>query len=53
MLRMELPEGKWQVLADGKDSFLFEKEKIFWKGTVRIPKVSALILGLGKEEEEG
>jgi pullulanase len=53
MLRMELPEGKWQVLADGKDSFLFEKEKNFWKGTVRIPKVSALILGLGKEEEEG
>ena len=42
-----LPAGTWQVLAGGRDSFLWKKRE-FQSGAVSVPPVSALILG-GKE----
>ncbi len=42
-----LPAGTWQVLAGGRDSFLWKKGE-FQRGAVFVPPVSALILG-GKE----
>ncbi len=39
-----LPEGSWQILADGENSFLW-KETYFVHDTIEIKPVSALILG--------
>lgn len=43
----ELPEGRWQILADGDDSFWWKKERIVQKAEVS--PVSALILGKRRE----
>ena len=41
---LQLPMGTWQVLADGKDSFLWKKQKTV-EGAAHLTPVSALILG--------
>ena len=43
-VKVDLPSGKWQVLADGDDSFLW-KQQIMAENTGMIPPMSALILG--------
>jgi len=40
----KLPEGRWQVLADGTDSFLWNKQLLL-QDTATLEPVSALILG--------
>ena len=42
--KVTLPDGEWQVLCDGEDSFLWQQHKLLSKSAV-IPPVSALILG--------
>lgn len=41
---LSLPEGEWQVLADGKNSFRWQREKMV-AGQVSLAPVSVLILG--------
>ncbi len=41
---LALPEGSWQVLADGEDAFRWE-ENIYLEGKTEIPPQSALLLG--------
>ena len=41
----QLPAGNWQVLADGENSFLWQKESIISQ-KVRAAEFSAMILGL-------
>jgi pullulanase len=41
---LTLPDGSWQILADGEDAFLWEKE-IRIAGRTVIPAKSALLLG--------
>ena len=41
---LTLPDGDWQVLVDGEDSFLW-KESVYRAGKVKIPAKSALLLG--------
>lgn len=41
---IELPKGKWQCLADGNDSFLWQKE-IYIKAACTIEPMTALTLG--------
>ena len=41
---VSLPEGKWQILCDGSDSFLWQKE-VFAPQQVSVGRVSPLILG--------
>ena len=41
---LTLPDGSWQILADGEDTFLWEKE-IRIAGKTVIPAKSALLLG--------
>ena len=39
-----VPAGKWQLLADGESSFLWEKEKIV-TGTVTVKAGTAMLVG--------
>ena len=41
---LTLPDGDWQVLVDGEDSFLW-KESVYRAGKVKIPAKSAFLLG--------
>lgn len=41
-LKIGLPEGKWQVLADGESVDLSGKGEV--QGTVRVPHTTGLIL---------
>ena len=43
-VELQLPKGTWQVLADGKDSFLWKKQKTV-EGAAHLTPVSALIWG--------
>ena len=43
-LDVVLPEGKWQVLVDGRSSCQWQRKKIV-SGSARMAPVSALILG--------
>ena len=40
-----LPEGSWQILADGENTFRWEKPETV-TGQVHVPEYSAMILGL-------
>jgi hypothetical protein len=44
-----LPEGKWQVLVDGRSSCHWSRKKVA-EGTAPIAPLSALILGRVKAE---
>ena len=44
-----LPDGQWQILADARSSFRWERKKVV-EGTAPIAPVSALILGRLKAE---
>ena len=46
---VELPEGKWQILVDGRSSCQWSRNKVV-EGTAPITPVSALILGRVKAE---
>ena len=41
---MPLPEGSWQVLADGQSSWLWQQERCA-DGHVQLAAASAMILG--------
>ena len=41
---LSLPEGRWQVLADGENAFLWQAD-CFVEGKTEIPAKSAIILG--------
>lgn len=43
-IKVNLPEGKWQLLVDGESSRLFE-QKLYYSGKINIKPQSALILG--------
>ena len=44
-VNLSLPEGNWQVLADGENAFRWE-ESMYVKEKTEIPPKSALVLGL-------
>ena len=44
LLNLSLPEGSWQVLADGENAFCW-KESLYVKGKTQMPPQSALLLG--------
>lgn len=44
VVELPLPPGDWQLLADGRDSFQWQKNKTA-TGSVRLTPVSAMILG--------
>ena len=41
----QLPAGSWQVLADGEDSFRWQKDSAVSE-KIKVPEYSAMILGL-------
>jgi hypothetical protein len=41
---LTLPDGSWQILVDGEDSFLWKKEIRITKKAM-VPSKSALLLG--------
>lgn len=43
-VQMQLPEGSWQILADGQSSFCWQKQETI-SGTAEVKPMSALILG--------
>ncbi|MBQ8648196.1 MAG: type I pullulanase, partial [Oscillospiraceae bacterium] len=48
---VHLPEGDWQVLADGDSSFVWETTRLC-SGGVELPPAAALLLGLHTEQTQ-